>query len=49
MNDLAKATKLTNSAITMHVGKLADAGLVQIKTTSGKRGTMKRSVPAMNV
>lgn len=45
MKDLAKATQLTNSAITMHVGKLAEAGLVQIETTSGKRGTMKLISP----
>lgn len=41
MNDLATRSGLTNSAISMHVSKLVDAGLVQIKTTSGKRGTMK--------
>ncbi len=45
MNDLAKALGLTNSAITMHVGKLMDAGLVDIQTTSGKRGTMKLISP----
>lgn len=41
MNDLAQALQLTNSAISMHVGKLVEAGLVHIQTTSGKRGTMK--------
>lgn len=41
MNDLAESLNLTNSAISMHVGKLIDAGLVKIHTTSGKRGTMK--------
>lgn len=41
MNDLAKALGLTNSAISMHVGKLVDAGLVTICTASGKRGAMK--------
>ncbi len=41
MNDLAEALDLTNSAISMHVGKLVDAGLVTIQTSSGKRGTMK--------
>ncbi len=41
MNDLAEALGLTNGAISMHVSKLEDAGLVKIKTTSGKRGTMK--------
>ena len=41
MNDLAEALGLTNGAISMHVNKLEEAGLVIIKTTSGKRGTMK--------
>ena len=41
MNDLAEALGLTNGAISMHVGKLEEAGLVRIKITSGKRGTMK--------
>lgn len=41
MNDLAKALELTNGAISMHVSKLEEAGLVKIRTTSGKRGTMK--------
>ncbi len=41
MNDLAEALQLTNSAISMHVGKLEAAGLITIQTTSGKRGIMK--------
>ena len=41
MNDLAEALDLTNSAISLHVSKLESAGLVTIKTTSGKRGIMK--------
>lgn len=41
MNDLAEALELTNGAISMHVSKLEEAGLVKIRTTSGKRGTMK--------
>ncbi len=41
MNDLAKALDLTNGAVSMHVGKLEEAGLVKIHTTSGKHGTMK--------
>lgn len=45
MNYLAQALKLTNSAVTMHVGKLAKAGLVQIDTASGRRGTMKLISP----
>lgn len=45
MNDLAQALGLTNSAVSMHISKLLDAGLVQIETTSGKRGTMKLVSP----
>lgn len=41
MNDLAEELELTNSAISMHVGKLEEAGLVSIQTSTGKRGTMK--------
>ena len=41
MNDLAEALGLTNGAISMHVSKLAEAGLIKIKSSSGKRGTMK--------
>lgn len=41
MNDLAKMLNVTNSAISLHVGKLESAGLVTIRTTSGKRGLMK--------
>ncbi len=41
MNDLAEALGLTNGAISMHVTKLEEAGLVKIRTTAGKRGAMK--------
>lgn len=41
MNDLAKALDLTNSAISMHVSKLENAGLVTVNITAGKRGNMK--------
>lgn len=41
MNDLALALGLTNSAISIHVGKLVAAGLAEIETASGKRGTRK--------
>lgn len=41
MNDLAEALGLTNSAISLHVSKLEQAGLVSIHTASGKRGNMK--------
>ena len=36
LNDLAETLGLTNSAISLHVSKLEAAGLVTIKTTSGK-------------
>lgn len=41
LNDLAETLNLTNSAISLHVSKLEAAGLVTIKTTSGKRGIRK--------
>ncbi|MDD5935352.1 MAG: metalloregulator ArsR/SmtB family transcription factor [Clostridiales bacterium] len=41
MNDLAEALDLTNSAISMHVSKLEQAGLVTIQTKAGKRGNLK--------
>lgn len=41
MNDLAEALELTNSAISLHVTKLEEAGLVSIQTSSGKRGMRK--------
>lgn len=48
MNDLAEALGLTNGAISMHVAKLEEAGLVKIRTTSGKRGAMKIVRPRYN-
>lgn len=45
MNYLARTLELTNSAVSMHVSKLSEAGLVQIQTTSGKRGIMKLVSP----
>lgn len=41
MNDLAETLGLTNSAISLHVSKLENAGLVTIRTSSGKRGIRK--------
>ena len=41
MNDLAEALGLTNSAISLHVTKLEEAGLVSVQSTSGKRGIRK--------
>ena len=48
MNELAEALGLTNSAISLHVGKLENAGLVTIHTTAGKRGVMKIVQPTYN-
>ncbi len=41
MNDLAEKLSLTNSAVSLHVKTLEQAGLVTIRTSSGKRGVMK--------
>lgn len=48
LNDLAETLELTNSAISLHVSKLEAAGLVTIKTTSGKRGIRKVVQPVYN-
>ena len=48
LNDLAETLDLTNSAISLHVSKLENAGLVTIKTTSGKRGIRKVVQPLHN-
>ncbi|MBR6382006.1 MAG: helix-turn-helix domain-containing protein [Lachnospiraceae bacterium] len=41
MSDLAETLGITNSAVSMHVSKLENAGLIKIQTTTGKRGIMK--------
>ena len=38
MNEIAKRLNLTNGAVTMHVKKLKDSGLIDITTTVGKHG-----------
>lgn len=45
---LAKTLHLTNGAITQHVKKLCDVGLITLVATPGKRGTAKRCVPAVD-
>ncbi len=45
MNELAEALFLTNSAISLHVSKMVEAGLIQIQTFSGKHGTLKKAYP----
>lgn len=49
LNDLAKALHLTNSAISLHTKVLKDAGLIEIETTSGIRGTMKLCRPTSDM
>lgn len=46
LNELANMLNLTNSAISLHIKKLQDAGLIEIHTMSGKRGSMKICKPA---
>ena len=48
MNELARELGITNSAVSMHVGKFQEAGLVTIETTTGRRGIAKIVRPAHN-
>ena len=41
LNELASELKLTNGAITMHIKKLEDSGLIHINSTVGKHGIQK--------
>ncbi|MBU5350347.1 ArsR/SmtB family transcription factor [Paenibacillus lautus] len=41
LNDLANKLNLSNGAITMHIKKLEDSGLIEINTTGGKHGIQK--------
>lgn len=41
LNDLARELQLTNSAISQHIKTLEQAGLIEIHTAAGKRGSMK--------
>lgn len=41
LNDLANRLNLSNGAITMHIKKLEDSGLIEINTTGGKHGIQK--------
>ena len=45
LNDIAKRLGLTNSAISLHVRQLEQSGLIEVHTTSGKRGSMKLCKP----
>jgi predicted transcriptional regulator len=41
LDNLAKILGLTNGAITAHIKKLSDAGLIKVTTSSGVRGSQK--------
>lgn len=41
MNDIANKLQLSNAAITMHVKKLEECGIISIGTATGKHGTQK--------
>ncbi|MCH5162346.1 MAG: ArsR family transcriptional regulator [Clostridiales bacterium] len=45
LDNIAKKLHLTNGAITQHVKKLCDAGLVKLIQSPGKRGVAKHCVP----
>lgn len=45
MDDIARALKLTNSAVSMHMDKLYEAELIDIQTLPGKRGNCKICKP----
>lgn len=41
LNEIAKKLNLSNGAITMHIKKLEESGLIEIHTTVGKHGIQK--------
>ena len=41
MNEIAETLGITNGAVSIHVAKLEEAGLVRVEAASGKHGTMK--------
>lgn len=41
LNDIAKKLNLTNGAITMHIKKLEESGLIDVTTSVGKHGIQK--------
>jgi predicted transcriptional regulator len=41
LNDIAEKLNLTNGAVTMHIKKLEECGLIDITTTVGKHGIQK--------
>lgn len=45
LNDLATALGLTNSAVSLHIKALESAGLIEVHSAPGKRGSMKICKP----
>ncbi len=45
LNDLAVMLGMTNSAVSLHVGKLEQAGLIEIRSLPGRHGAMKLCRP----
>ncbi|MCH5351026.1 MAG: helix-turn-helix domain-containing protein [Clostridiales bacterium] len=45
---IAKTLHLTNGAITQHVKKMEDAGIIKLIDVPGKRGAAKRPIPALD-
>ncbi|WP_094546315.1 ArsR/SmtB family transcription factor [Petroclostridium xylanilyticum] len=41
MNEIAEKLNLTNGAITMHIKKLEECGIIEVSTATGKHGTQK--------
>ena len=41
MNDIAEKLKLSNGAITMHIRKLEECGIIKINTLTAKHGIQK--------
>ncbi len=41
LNDLAALLGMTNSAVSLHIGKLEQAGLIEIRSMPGRHGAMK--------
>ena len=49
LDDIARQLDLTNSAVSLHIEKLQQAGLIEVKTMPGKRGNCKVCKPRHEV
>ena len=41
MNELSEKLNLTNGAVTMHIKKLVDCGIIEVSSIPGKQGIQK--------